>query len=249
MAALQAQWTAFRLAEAGEAAPAPGAAALAESGAAAAAVGGGMYADRSGEISKQKKKALAREAREAEAERALAAEAAALPDKRALEFAALAAKLAAQVAFEGSFAGCAPRIKEVRADGHCMFRAIADQLALHAADDDGDASAATRLRDAAALRTAAVEHMRAHRDDFAPFLISADGDPVGTQTHFRAIAFVSCFIGFKTILRFSTFWINLPTCFYFAFSLFILCSHNTLHMNYSDSHHISALHSLRCRHA
>merc|ERR1719476_656765 len=53
---------------------------------------------------------------------------------------------------------CGLWIKEVEADGACLFRAFADQL-------DGDGGA-----EHAAYRERCIDFMQAHRDDFEPFL-------------------------------------------------------------------------------
>jgi hypothetical protein len=186
LAELTQQWVAFRRAEAGEDAEDGGDADDAESAAPATAAPvpaeGGLYAERSVGQSKQKKKAAAREAREAEQERATAAAAAAMPDRKAIEAEQLAAKLAKANLFEGSYAGCAASVRPIRADGHCMFGSIADQLTFYMVDDASAGRATSGPRDAAALRVAAVEYMRAHRDDYVPFLVSDSGDIVGDGT-------------------------------------------------------------------
>jgi len=53
-------------------------------------------------------------------------------------------------------------IREVRGDGNCMFRAVADQVT-------GSEGAH------AAMRTACCDFMLAHPDDFAPFLLEEEG--------------------------------------------------------------------------
>lgn len=68
-------------------------------------------------------------------------------------------------------------VKEVAADGHCLFRAVGDQLDLHtsslAALRALSLSSSSRHM---ALRQLAANHMLAHPDEFAPFLTNADGD-------------------------------------------------------------------------
>lgn len=56
------------------------------------------------------------------------------------------------------------RVKEVQSDGHCLYRAISEQLQL-----DGQALTVAQLR------AMAASHMRSNPDDYAPFL---DQDPV-----------------------------------------------------------------------
>ena len=49
-------------------------------------------------------------------------------------------------------------------DGHCMYRAVQDQLSLRS---DGDSHPA---EDVAALRKKTADYIRHHQDDFLPFL-------------------------------------------------------------------------------
>ncbi|KAK7054934.1 OTU protein [Paramarasmius palmivorus] len=58
---------------------------------------------------------------------------------------------------------------EINPDGHCLFSAIADQLALLSILASKDANYAT-------VRLAACNYMYSHPDDFLPFLPSADGE-------------------------------------------------------------------------
>eukprot|EP00198_Chlamydomonas_reinhardtii_P000235 XP_001689570.1 predicted protein [Chlamydomonas reinhardtii] len=62
-------------------------------------------------------------------------------------------------------------IREIRADGHCMYRAVEDQL--------GQAGGAASAPDHLALRKLAAAHIRAHADDFLPFIFDEDekGEP------------------------------------------------------------------------
>lgn len=52
----------------------------------------------------------------------------------------------------------------VQPDGHCMYRAVQDQLSLHS---DGHSHPAT---DVTELRKKTADYIRQHRDDFLPFL-------------------------------------------------------------------------------
>ncbi|KAG8461551.1 hypothetical protein KFE25_001155 [Diacronema lutheri] len=61
------------------------------------------------------------------------------------------------------------RVREVIADGHCLFRAVACQLT------DADAQPADEA--VWALRGTAVEHMRAHAADFLPFFEATESAP------------------------------------------------------------------------
>ncbi|XP_067887726.1 deubiquitinase OTUD6B isoform X3 [Heterodontus francisci] len=71
------------------------------------------------------------------------------------------------------------QIKQIPSDGHCMYKAIEDQLKKQSS-----------LLTLAELRTQAAEYMRSHMDDFLPFLTNSNtGDmytPVeGFITHFE----------------------------------------------------------------
>jgi OTU domain-containing protein 6 len=108
-------------------------------------------------------------AKEAERDARIAAELAALgPTERAKEAAALRALLAPM--------GLA--VKSIRADGHCLYHSVADQLEQQREqqqeqdEDGGDAGGApsSPLPDYLGLRRLAAEHMRQHRADFEPFL-------------------------------------------------------------------------------
>ncbi|KAL2917976.1 OTU protein [Polyrhizophydium stewartii] len=101
---------------------------------------------------KERKAALAEQQRlDAEAEAALE------PNWRQIETAEI----------ERKAAELGRAVKEIVPDGHCLFNALADQLALV---DAG--SQATHLT----LRAVAAEFMRSHQDDFAPFMVNDNGD-------------------------------------------------------------------------
>uniref|UniRef100_A0A3P9NJL8 ubiquitinyl hydrolase 1 n=1 Tax=Poecilia reticulata TaxID=8081 RepID=A0A3P9NJL8_POERE len=61
------------------------------------------------------------------------------------------------------------QIKEISSDGHCMYRAIEDQLA-------------QRLKE---LRSRTAEHMRNHADDFLPFLTNSNTGDMFTTDEFE----------------------------------------------------------------
>ncbi|KAJ8078734.1 OTU protein [Marasmius tenuissimus] len=64
---------------------------------------------------------------------------------------------------------------EINPDGHCLFSAVADQLALLSILSSSQADYAT-------VRAAASKYMYTHPDDFLPFLPSVDGeDGPGSQ--------------------------------------------------------------------
>ncbi|KAL6748119.1 hypothetical protein V8C86DRAFT_3020691 [Haematococcus lacustris] len=101
-------------------------------------------------------------AQEAEREARLAAEAAAAgPSAREAEEEALAALLAP----------LALRMKDIRADGHCLYRALEDQLAATASRTPGTSPRPSFLQ----LRKAAADHIRAHPAAYAAFMDCPDG--------------------------------------------------------------------------
>ncbi|KAJ1956539.1 OTU protein [Linderina pennispora] len=58
-------------------------------------------------------------------------------------------------------------VHQIKADGHCLYSAFADQLnTYHNAD----------ALDYADMRERAAQYMRSHRDDFLPFMARDDGD-------------------------------------------------------------------------
>ncbi|KAK1959669.1 OTU-domain-containing protein [Colletotrichum eremochloae] len=60
--------------------------------------------------------------------------------------------------------------KEIAPDGHCLFSAVADQLAQKGIPLGGSADAAQQQEPYKVVRWAAAEWMARHPDDFAPFL-------------------------------------------------------------------------------
>ncbi|KAF9575977.1 OTU domain-containing protein 6B [Mortierella alpina] len=62
-------------------------------------------------------------------------------------------------------------VKDVTADGHCLYNAIADQLSQHYQTE-------TTVKD---LRHGAAEYMREHADDFLPFLSNKHGDMMSPE--------------------------------------------------------------------
>ncbi|KAL0357196.1 UNVERIFIED_CONTAM: OVARIAN TUMOR DOMAIN-containing deubiquitinating enzyme 5 [Sesamum calycinum] len=68
-------------------------------------------------------------------------------------------------------------INEIKPDGHCLYRAVEDQLALHS----GGSSPYTYQE----LREMVAAYMRKHATDFLPFFLSenmADGEPEDSLT-------------------------------------------------------------------
>nr|XP_057903092.1 deubiquitinase OTUD6B [Doryrhamphus excisus] len=67
------------------------------------------------------------------------------------------------------------QIKEISSDGHCMYRAVQDQLATRCESE-------VSVKD---LRCRTAAHMRSHADDFLPFLSNADTGDVYTADEFE----------------------------------------------------------------
>ncbi|XP_054619469.1 deubiquitinase OTUD6B [Dunckerocampus dactyliophorus] len=67
------------------------------------------------------------------------------------------------------------QIKEISTDGHCMYRAVQDQLARRCKPE-------LSVKD---LRCRTAAHMRSHADDFLPFLSNADTGDVYTADEFE----------------------------------------------------------------
>ncbi|XP_064835538.1 deubiquitinase OTUD6B isoform X2 [Oncorhynchus masou masou] len=65
------------------------------------------------------------------------------------------------------------QIREISSDGHCMYRAVEDQLGQH--------GLGLTLKD---LRTQTAQHMRNHTDDFLPFLTNANTGDMYTPDEF-----------------------------------------------------------------
>ncbi|TNN85699.1 OTU domain-containing protein 6B [Liparis tanakae] len=69
------------------------------------------------------------------------------------------------------------QIKEISSDGHCMYRAIEDQLAQRS-----EPGLITCVKD---LRSSSAEHMRGHADDFLPFLTNTNTGDMYTTDEFE----------------------------------------------------------------
>ncbi|EJF65790.1 hypothetical protein BD309DRAFT_848359, partial [Dichomitus squalens] len=67
------------------------------------------------------------------------------------------------------------QIHEINPDGHCLFSAVADQLALLGIIPEADASYQT-------CRQAAADFIQTHPNDFLPFLPSEGGEDGGGAT-------------------------------------------------------------------
>ncbi|KAF9971388.1 OTU domain-containing protein 6B [Actinomortierella ambigua] len=62
-------------------------------------------------------------------------------------------------------------VKDITADGHCLYNAVADQLAQHY-------EKTTSAKD---LRSETAQYMRDHADDFVPFLTNKQGDMMSSE--------------------------------------------------------------------
>lgn len=69
------------------------------------------------------------------------------------------------------------QIKEISSDGHCMYRAIEDQLA--------QLSQPGVIMSVKELRSRTAEHMRSHADDFLPFLTNPNTGDMYTTDEFE----------------------------------------------------------------
>ncbi|KAK6428295.1 OTU protein [Oleoguttula sp. CCFEE 5521] len=69
--------------------------------------------------------------------------------------------------------------KEIRADGHCLYSAVADQLQLLDVPIGTIPGATADLQPYKVTRMAAADYMAKHPDDFAPFL----EEPMGEYLH------------------------------------------------------------------
>lgn len=69
------------------------------------------------------------------------------------------------------------QIKEISSDGHCMYRAIEDQLAHRS-----NPGLIMSVKD---LRSRTAEHMRGHADDFLPFLTNSNTGDMYTSDEFE----------------------------------------------------------------
>ncbi|CAL5229542.1 g12889 [Coccomyxa viridis] len=121
-------------------------------------------------VSKAQKRRQAREQEEAERERRIAEEQAQMGDsERALEERSLAQLLQPL--------GLA--VRDIPADGHCLYRAVGDQLGSHTND-------AMEAGDLWAIRAKAAAYMRAHPDQFIPFMAEATDDSAeGSEARFE----------------------------------------------------------------
>lgn len=106
--------------------------------------------------------------------RRLKAEEEAASDARVAEFRAnadVSARETEMAAIQARLDGQSLRVHPIAPDGHCLYNAVAHQMAL-AGPDRFEVSAAVP-----ALRAAAADYMLANADEFIMFVSSARGDP------------------------------------------------------------------------
>lgn len=138
--------------------PAPAEAAAAPVAAAVAELASASLDPAPAKPSKAQKAREKKKREEAEREARIEAElAAAGPSSRALEEDALSAKLAPL--------GLA--VVDIRADGHCLYRSLEDQLCRELGAPGGPPPAGCDFQ---SLRSRAAAYMRAHPDDYTPYL-------------------------------------------------------------------------------
>ncbi|KAI5079337.1 hypothetical protein GOP47_0004816 [Adiantum capillus-veneris] len=68
-------------------------------------------------------------------------------------------------------------LKEIKPDGHCLYRAVEDQLALY--------PRACRQSSFQELREVAASYMRSHSEDFIPFIAAEDDGEANQGTRFE----------------------------------------------------------------
>jgi OTU domain-containing protein 6 len=109
----------------------------------------------------------------------LRAETSGMRDVRGEENAAIASLLSKHTATAAANGSAPPRrlrVKEMVSDGHCLYRALADQAAAH------HLTRSLPLNDNVSpfmsLRQLCAHYMRTHRDDFAAFMLTDEGDMI-----------------------------------------------------------------------
>ncbi|KAJ4462055.1 putative cysteine proteinase [Paratrimastix pyriformis] len=69
-------------------------------------------------------------------------------------------------------------VVEIRSDGHCLYRALAHQLSLHA-------EAVPGRHTVEGLRALAADYLRQHRDEFRPFMVTNAGTEMTDEEYTR----------------------------------------------------------------
>lgn len=70
-------------------------------------------------------------------------------------------------------------VHEIKADGHCLYRAIEHQLALTSTDSSTHCGYEK-------LREVAASHLLEHSGDFMGFITTKDGDPISDEAGYKA---------------------------------------------------------------
>mmetsp|Transcript_15010 Transcript_15010/g.39716 ORF Transcript_15010/g.39716 Transcript_15010/m.39716 type:complete len:383 (+) Transcript_15010:1527-2675(+) len=142
-----------------------------------------------GKATKAMKRREKAQREEAEREARIAEEAAAAgPSARAQEEEALGRLLAP----------LGLRMREIKADGHCLYRSLEDQLQLHLALEKSAATDASNGSSSGSssglqplqyqqLREAAAAHIRAHPDEYLPFILSEEDTTNGADDGLSAV--------------------------------------------------------------
>eukprot|EP00850_Spirogloea_muscicola_P006415 SM000030S11424 [mRNA] locus=s30:676859:678218:+ [translate_table: standard] len=154
-----------------------------------------------GRVSKAQKRKDKKLQQEAEREQRIAEEQSDVVSERALEHQRLRSKLEVAAAAAPWLSSCDPShehahvvfltaadvmaavvlaqplglaVKEVKPDGHCLYRAVEDQLGLEGGDSGSSG-------DYLSLRRVAAGYMREHPDDFVPFVHGELGQEDGAR--------------------------------------------------------------------
>jgi OTU domain-containing protein 6 len=88
--------------------------------------------------------------------------------------------------------------KQINPDGHCLFAAVADQLSLLSILPSSEATYAN-------TRAAAANYIRAHPDDFLPFLPSTSGED-GQGANVSGLMSPSEFTGYCDAIQNTGIW-------------------------------------------
>lgn len=133
-----------------------------------AGVGIGKGVGGEGRISKAQKRREKRSQQELEREQRIGEEQGSVPSKKAVEDGQFLKKLLP----------LGLQVKEVKPDGHCLYRAVEDQLRLRAPSYPTNLDSAVDFR---VLRASAAQYMREHVDDFLPFVLAEAAGEEGEE--------------------------------------------------------------------
>jgi len=79
--------------------------------------------------------------------------------------------------FDSKLSAINKQISSVLSDGHCLFRAVSEQIKLV----NGKVKSNSDGTDHISLRKMAVKYIRSHKDDFLPFLTDKDGNTLSAD--------------------------------------------------------------------